>query len=358
MLFTLIVGGLIALFATGAWELGWRAYGFTAGLNDDDNTWALERLRVREDDPDAVVFAGTSRSRRALLPAVWAAETGMSRPAQLSVAGSASQELLSHLAADENFRGLVLIDLAPATYLGYLPDTAFVRVVDSRVRTYINLRTSPARRSEALLRRFAQRHLVSFSPKLGVPAIYRRWAQGDPGWFFVDASQVPRFEETEDFAAFAQARAMVAQQARDALQALQLLSEEDRRDRRAAMAARLTADVTRIQSRGGAVVFVHHPISGESAAILEAAYPRTEYWDYFAAHVPGLWIHFADYAGARDLVAIDDSHLSQKTAEGYTPLIARIVIEALQRELPREATYFTPESPLGRALRAGKSSTR
>jgi hypothetical protein len=332
MLRTLIVGGLIALLATGAWELGWRQYGFTAGVNDDDNTWALERLRVPRNDPDAVVFAGTSRTRRALIPEAWAAATGMARPAQLSVAGSASQELLAHLANSEDFRGIVLLDLAPATFLGYPADSAFVQVVQTRLQAYTTLHTSPARRSEALLRQCAQRYLVSFSPKLGAPAFYRRWVQRDPRWFFLDRSQVPRFEETEDFAAFEYARALVTQQAQQALAAVQAIPEPERLARRAAMAEALTRHVTRIQARGGAVVFVQHPITGEAATVLEAAYPRAAYWDYFAAQVPGLWLHFADHAETRDLIAIDSSHLSQKTAEAYTPFIARTVLKALGRE--------------------------
>lgn len=352
MLRALIAGGLLALALLGAWELGWRAYGYTAGLSDNDNEWALERTRLRPNDPDVVVFAGTSRSERALLPAVWAAQTGMPRPHQLSIAGSASQEILHHLAVSDDFRGLVLIDLAPATYIGYARDSAFVRVVASRLQAYNTMRVSPARQSETRLRQACELSLVSFSPKLALPAFYRRWEEGRPDWFFVDPAQVRRFEETEDPAAFADARATMLRRTREAAQHLRALPEGELLSRRDAMAESLTRDVNAIQARGGAVVFVHHPISGDLKRLLEQLFPRAMYWDYFATHVPGVWIHYADYPSTRDVTAIEESHLSQKTAEAYTPNLLRIVVEKLTPiGMPRGGTLYAPESPLGQALR-------
>jgi hypothetical protein len=90
--------------------------------------------------------------------------------------------------------------------------------------------------------------------------------------------------------------------------------------------------VRSIRARGGQVVFVRMPSSGERLALEDEYHPKIKYWDRFAATTSGICIHPAELAGARGLKCPDDSHLDYRDAIRFTNAL---VDELLQRGVLR-----------------------
>ena len=93
--------------------------------------------------------------------------------------------------------------------------------------------------------------------------------------------------------------------------------------------------VRRIQDRGGQVVFLRMPSSGERLTIEEQYHPKARFWDRFAATSSGICIHWTEIEGANDLMCPDDSHLDYRDAVKFTDLLVDALINrgviALQR---------------------------
>ncbi len=67
--------------------------------------------------------------------------------------------------------------------------------------------------------------------------------------------------------------------------------------------------VRRIQSRGGRVVFVRFPTSGEHWQIDQLKYPKSEFWDLIGGSTVAQTIHFVDHPALRQFELPDTSHL-------------------------------------------------
>ena len=103
----------LALAATAGWEFAARAAGYRPSLNDTPDLWAQQRQRVQA---DSVVLIGTSRMLFDIDLDVLERGLG-ARPIQLALAGSSPFPVLADLAADENFRGTLIVDIVPAMFL-------------------------------------------------------------------------------------------------------------------------------------------------------------------------------------------------------------------------------------------------
>lgn len=104
---------LLSLAATVAWEFHARTNGYAPSLNDTPDLWAEQRAKVQ---PDSLVLAGTSRMLFNADLDVLEAAFGR-RPVQLALAGSSPYPVLADLAADENFRGTLILDIVPGMFL-------------------------------------------------------------------------------------------------------------------------------------------------------------------------------------------------------------------------------------------------
>lgn len=104
---------LLTAAATVAWEFHARTAGYGPSLNDTPDLWAEQRAKVR---PDSLVLVGTSRMLFNADLDVLESAFGR-RPVQLALAGSSPYPVLADLAADESFRGTLILDIVPAMFL-------------------------------------------------------------------------------------------------------------------------------------------------------------------------------------------------------------------------------------------------
>jgi hypothetical protein len=103
---------LLTAVATVAWELRCRAWGYGPVLNDTSDLWADRREAVQ---PDSIVIIGDSRGLFDI--DLDQLEQGLGRrPIQLSLVGSSVYPVLADLAADESFHGTVICSVIPLMY--------------------------------------------------------------------------------------------------------------------------------------------------------------------------------------------------------------------------------------------------
>jgi len=106
---------VVVVLATLAWELRMRSIGLLAGdYEDGPSQWAEQRRRLDTDDVPVVIMGdsrilfGTDLSR-------FEALTGV-RPVQLALPGTNARPFLEDVAADPDFRGLVILGLSDQSY--------------------------------------------------------------------------------------------------------------------------------------------------------------------------------------------------------------------------------------------------
>lgn len=83
--------------------------------------------------------------------------------------------------------------------------------------------------------------------------------------------------------------------------------------------------VEKIQGRGGRVVFIRMPSSGEVRRIEFLTWPREKYWDQFAASIAAPAIHFEDYPSLSGFNCPDGSHLDENSARQFTRNLLKIL---------------------------------
>ena len=76
--------------------------------------------------------------------------------------------------------------------------------------------------------------------------------------------------------------------------------------------------VRRIEDRGGRVVFVKLPVSGELVRFEQKRFPRQRYWDVLAASTSAVTIHCADHPELAGFECPDGSHLDYRDARVFT----------------------------------------
>jgi hypothetical protein len=82
--------------------------------------------------------------------------------------------------------------------------------------------------------------------------------------------------------------------------------------------AELEASVTQICSRGGKVVYMRFPVSGEHWDWDEQVFPKAIYWDSLESHTMADVIHFKDIDSMASLMCPDTSHLDAKDTVPFT----------------------------------------
>ena len=104
---------LIVVGAASAWEIYCRSIGYGPTLNDNEDLWTSARRRVK---PDSIVIIGDSRGWYDL--DLDELEKGLGkRPVQLAMGGSCAYPVLADLANDKNFHGTVICSVVPRLFV-------------------------------------------------------------------------------------------------------------------------------------------------------------------------------------------------------------------------------------------------
>jgi len=299
-----------------------RSLGFVPSITDDADLWCAAFDRVAADDPSQIVLIGASRFQLGIDLREIAREFDGQEPIQLSVDGSSCIPVLDHLSRQTSFRGVVIVDIsctklfhglesdkgAQAEYLCHYRSRPVMNAFNRSLVTWIQSQTT-----------FRQ--------------LARSRTRGGPHWLAAGALPTPNYvtmdAERSRKANYSNVELDVLERRLAARRVLpDFHFEPDKID---GDINAVESMVSRIQARGGRVVFVRMPTTGRTAVAEEEHTPRAKTWDVMASKSRAILIHFADYPSLASCDCPDESHLDAADAPRFTAALARII----RRELGR-----------------------
>ena len=327
------VGLLTALLVLGffiAWATYWRLEGYEPRLEETAELWARMRDKAGTGRADEVVVTGSSRTAFDFDLDVWQQDFGGPRPISLSKVGTNPRPFLSDIANDENFRGLLICGITEVLF--FSPDEA---PPAGEAHTYLNhyANRSLSARSDHILGIPVQSAFASINQEdLKLPTLVRlRWARMPnrqnayllPDWppYFggiLPDRRVKMWQKCE----LDPALQKKIQQVWTPWFTLGPPFGGEGLDH---LIASVKADVEKIQSRGGRVVFVRFPSSGDLRELERERWPRDAYFDRLIRETGAVGIHFEDHEELRGFNCPEWSHLTRVDAVTYTRnLVPRI----------------------------------
>lgn len=337
----LLAVALLSTAATAAWEIYARSAGYAATLNDTPDLWAETRGTVK---PDSVVLIGTSRMLFDMDLDVLEQGLGQ-RPKQLAIVGSSPFPVLADLAADETFRGTVLLDIVPAMYLapaGSPPFEASEKAL-RRLRTWNHAQKWSHRLALQLEDKVAfvrQEDLTLAKLLEAIPVPDRANALVGPRMppYFYTLERDRRARMVPEAAIVG---SPLQQQITGTWLPLFTMPppptfipiEQFKQMMGQALEARFreTAQhVARIRARGGQVVFLRLPVTGPLAEREEQLAPRAVTWDRLVKENGVPAIHFAEHAELSAFDCPEWSHLSAEDSVEFTRRLVPHLQAALQ----------------------------
>jgi hypothetical protein len=319
-----LLAGAIFVASIGGLEAFFRSSGFRATVADGPDLWYFWRQRADRNDGRVVVLLGTSRMKADVSPRTLEQALGM-RAVQLAVGGTRSPiGILRDLAADQHFRGIVVCSL----FVPFIDRTrwsdcdTFLKYRPAHLAPHIDTILSLRIRSElaVLNARLSLRSLFINWSKSGrlLPPIpltvhsFDRSLRMRPAAASLDPDSNGPFEWRGNLSDWKVPR----------FEALSDACDE------------VSSFVQQIRSRGGGVVFIHLPSSGNQLREEQKVLPRAQYWDRFAMRVSAPCLYFADVPTLRAYSCWDGLHLSEQDRVAFT--------EALANEIERLDFGFGP----------------
>ncbi|MDQ6608481.1 MAG: hypothetical protein M3Y85_01515 [Bacteroidota bacterium] len=329
-----VKAGLLTLFLVTAffasWEIYLRSRGLKVAYDDGKELWSDKRARVYQPSNEATVFIGSSRIKYDLDIPTWRKLTGEDA-VQLASEGTSPLPVLDNLAADERFKGKLVIDVTEGLFFsdgqhGANDIQGFIK--------YYNKET-PSEKASFVINHGLESGLVfldrdnfslnSFLDKLHVkdrPGIY-----GAPDFplefgrvtfdrqdkmtesFLTDTTLPQRVTAIWKMFASMPAPPPASGALLDSFFTV------------------IKARVDKIRSRGGQVVFVRTPSSGPYWMGEQQGYPREKYWDRLLNYTNTPGVHFTDYPAIAHFVCPEWSHLAPKDAVIFTTNFVPILEE-------------------------------
>jgi hypothetical protein len=313
------------------WRLADAGYVPTA--IDSEALWIKQRQRASDLGPRALVLLGASRIQLGVDLATLRRRTRF-EPVQLAIDGSGFLPILDGLASDPSITGIVLIDYhvdaEPSTPLvdaadvhqrhfeesrvaSGLPDFAWAEAhlgdfVHSRLRSYADgaqpitsflMRILPSGEAPQYLVTLPDRSRVADYSMAAMPRQYLLRVARELA--------LPTPPEDADMAA-------LEAELRGKVMALKPASA-DYNERRY---ARILAATQRIEARGGRVMFIVMPTSKLVRDLEDRRYPRTKFFEPFAARVAPRATHWLDSDLLRRYTCPDGSHLDKRDRVAFT----------------------------------------
>lgn len=319
----LFVAGFFA-----CWELYLRSKGIGISYDDGKELWAYKRNQVY--DENATVFIGASRIKYGLDIPTWEKITGEDA-IQLAIDGASPLPILNDLAADERFRGKLVIDVSesflfsskafvfnrPVSYLDYYEN----KTPSEKTSFWLNRKLESQfvflDRDHLSLNGFLDKAQYQLKPRQGVFVT-------PP--FPMDFCRVTEDRQNKMTDRFLKD----SNQIKWVLGNFFLLGGRTKREKpgKAVTDSLLTVirnNIDKIKSRGGQVALVRTPSTGIFWKAENKDYPREEFWDRLVAFTGTPAIHFMDYGALRHFNSPDNSHLTPKDAVVFTENLVSIL---------------------------------
>ncbi len=325
---TWILTLVLMLLVLGSWEGFLRAKGFVPSLNDipggEETSWDVARTRVRFARSSTYVILGASRAEHCIVPEIIMEKTGTAKPILLTISGSPPTPILRDLAEDPGIDNPIICAVWPSGF--------FDGSRSNEPRPIQWLENWHAMRfptvfefwlKEFVATSFAFRHRV-VAPKKIAKALWTGGEWPTPQYFVVRRDRSVRAEH-DRYKSFRNSMA-------DTLEEWEAYQKNWFRtnctvpteEEFEAFLVDLEPLVERIKARGGKVVFLRCPSTGEIREIERERFPRKKYWDRMAARIKAPAIHFEDYPGL-NVPCRDGSHMDFKESVRFSNTLADIL---------------------------------
>ncbi len=305
----------------------WRALGREAQIIDSKQLWSLQRDRVYDRDELPVVFLGASRTLYGIEPKAWRERNPAHKPIQLAVNGHHPLAVLLDLARDDDFNGLVLVDVDPYALL------AQYQGMQQPWVDHYHQRWTPSWRLHRIVLNAWQRISVLANPELALLPSLRHYFEGgrpmgQEATVSSNRSSTIRFDRID---------LVGSRAAFEEVAEMKLKFEIPPPDEYLAALADVISAARTIEARGGRVVFWQPPVSGKLLLAEQVQMQRARYWDRFAAQ-PGIHtLHFADVPAMMHFDLPDLSHVRTEDRVALT--------EALYDALEARGLLPNPVAP-------------
>ncbi|MCA8944463.1 MAG: hypothetical protein KDB80_18015 [Planctomycetes bacterium] len=307
----------LAVAASAGLEVFWRSRGHrptTNGTGTEVEPWVEARARATG---DAFVLVGQSRAQAGFCGETFRQRCPDQEFVNLAVSGLPPLATLRDLAGDDDFHGTILCSVVPHVF-----EPSELDAQQEYVDAYHH-RDALAGWLELDLAPWFRARMASLQPKLALPRVAidlaLRRPLPTPDYVTVngDRSMVIDFSATD----VERLRTWRIERTRRGLANRTIPSParwaEDVRD--------IVPWIRAIEARGGRVIFVRFPTSGEHVAITEHYYPRADYWDRLADLTGVRTFHFADDPRTAHFVCPDTSHLDWSDAPRFTAALLDVL---------------------------------
>jgi hypothetical protein len=332
---------LVVLIATTAWELYARSLGYRPTLNDNEDLWTAARRKVQ---PESTVIVGDSRAWFDVDLDEFQKGLGQ-RPIQLAMAGSTAWPVLDDLAKDTNFHGTVICSFVPGLFFAPSNSPPMERA-GKGVKRYHN--QTPAQRMSEYLALPLEEHIAFLKPDdLSLEGLLNQLPIPNRPGALVPPTFPPYFQ-TEDRERRARMWEKCAEPGSKLAKRIQqiwlplftppppptfvpkdVFFAEMKKGIEKRFAA-VTDAVEKIRGRGGKIVFVRFPHTGDLKELEDRLTPRAQTWDPLLKMTSAPGIYYSDFPELSGFDCPEWSHLSAGDSVEFTKRLVPHLRTALQ----------------------------
>jgi hypothetical protein len=327
---------VLVVVVIGGWELYLRSSGVTVSYDNDKELWADKRAMIYEPADKATVFLGSSRIKYDLDIPTYEQITGK-HAIQLAAEGSSPLPVLIDLGKDRRFAGKVVVDVTEELFFSESGPRG------DRQGDYLKYYKSrtPAQQASFVLDHAIESQFVFLDDdflSLNAEIAEHFPLPNRPGVFVF-----PLFPKDFQLCAFDRQNRMSPKFLADTslqtrVQRIWLLlmgmaknAPRPKVDPVPGIVQDAVAAVDSIRARGGEVVFIRTPSSGQMFGIESHAFPREKFWDPLLTATHSNGIYFLDYPEIAHFVCLEWSHLTPADAIAYTkaliPLLPKTFVQ-------------------------------
>jgi hypothetical protein len=324
-----VVVVLIVVAASVGWELYVRSIGYGPTLNDTEDLWTLVRRKVQ---PESLVIIGDSRGWFDL--DLDELQKGLGkRPLQLAAGGTCGFPILKDLVADESFHGTIICSIVPRMFFAP-PGTPPFERGEKVVRRFHN--QTPAQRVSQRLAMPLEEHVAFLKQEeLDLGELLKRLPiPNRPGALV--PPKLPPYFGTNDRERRARMIEECANPEGELAKRIQQIwiplftppppptyipQDVFMAEIGKAIGQRfqdINLAVNKLRDRGGKIVFVRLPVTGELKTIEDRITPRGQIWEPLLQQTKAPGIYFEDFPELKSFNCPEWSHLSAGDSVEFT----------------------------------------
>ncbi|MBN2844330.1 MAG: hypothetical protein JXM68_14690 [Sedimentisphaerales bacterium] len=308
------------------WEIILRNSGDFPVVRSSPGTWSLIRSRVgTHPEKKDIVFLGMSRVQYGISANLINQQYPNYYAVNLAIGGSGLLPTVEHFANDEQFKGVLVCSVTPA-YLHPLTEVTQRELLDYYQKYAKNLNMKINQEAEY----FLQSHLCMFSVR-NTPVrligylydkVFDRLNGSDKELYVLpDGQMVIKFKNITD--------KVLCDRLDYDRDGLRNCIYHDFSELEQIIDMRFKPAADKIIARGGRVVLLRMPESGDYWQWSQEQYPEWQCWNYLRDNLDVLPIHFTEYPELADFKCLDGSHLSYEDSMVFTKRLMQIIVSRL-----------------------------